>query len=92
MVPPDSTALDAPCPTGALIPLPADDDTLVRAVEAPRYLGIAAQTLSRWRHEGIGPSYVKLGRLVFYRCRDLRHWIERQLRDTSDASRVSTSL
>ncbi|KAB2739467.1 helix-turn-helix domain-containing protein [Brucella anthropi] len=41
----------------------------------PRYIGISAQTLARWRHEGKGPVFVKIGRLVAYRVSDIRQWL-----------------
>ena len=70
-----------------LLPLPADDDALIRARDAPLYLGIAAQTLARWRHEGVGARYTKLGRLCFYRAGDLREWIRSRVRQhTIDAA------
>ncbi len=74
-------------PATGLLPLPADDDALIRARDAPRYLGIAAQTLARWRHEGVGARYTKLGRLCFYRAGDLREWIRSRVRqNTIDAA------
>ncbi len=64
----------------ALLPLPADDDALIRGRDVSRYTGIAAQTHTRWRHEGVGPKFVRLGRRVFYRAGDLREWIRGQVR------------
>ena len=55
--------------------LPPSDDTLIRASDMPSYVGIARQTLARWRHEGSGPRFVKLGGLIFYRAGDVRAWI-----------------
>ena len=46
----------------ALLPLPDDDDTLIRRADLPRYLPIAAQTAARWAVEGQGPKFVKIGR------------------------------
>lgn len=64
--------------------IPDQNDTLIPSHQAPRYLGIARQTLARWRCEGGGPRFVKLGRLVFYRAGDLRAWIiERTCTSTS---------
>ena len=40
-----------------------------------RVLG-AVQTLNRWRHEGIGPPYLKFGSRVLYSGRDLLAWLE----------------
>ena len=73
----------APESIETLIPLPTGDDTLIRASAVPRYIGLAAQTLARWRHEGIGPRYVKIGRLVAYRAGELRRWIKEQERQNT---------
>ncbi len=60
----------------ALLPLPEDDDALIRRADLPRYLPIAAQTAARWAVEGQGPKFVKIGRrLVAYRAGDLREWL-----------------
>lgn len=66
-----------------LRPLPADGGTLIAASLTPLYLGLAGQTLARWRHEGIGPKFVRLGRRVFYRTSDLRSWIDSQVRQNT---------
>jgi len=63
--------------------LPDDDDQLIHASEAGSYLGLATQTLARWRHEKIGPKYLKLGRRVYYRAGDLRVWIKSRVRETA---------
>ncbi|RMX61915.1 putative transcriptional regulator [Roseibium alexandrii DFL-11] len=61
----------------ALLPLPSDDDTLIRRADVQAYLGIAPQTLARWAHEGQGPRFIKMGsKLVAYRAGDLRRWLE----------------
>ncbi|AWM86101.1 excisionase [Microvirga sp. 17 mud 1-3] len=41
----------------------------------PGYVGIAVQTLARWRHEGQGPRFLKIGRQVAYRAGDVRKWL-----------------
>ncbi len=69
--------------TPGLLSLPADPDDLIRASEVPRYVGIAQQTLNRWRHEGRPPRFVRLGRRVFYRSGDLREWIRSQIRNNT---------
>jgi predicted DNA-binding transcriptional regulator AlpA len=63
--------------------LPADPDTLIRASDVPEYVGIAKQTLNRWRHQGDPPRFVRLGRRVFYRAGDLREWIRGQVRENT---------
>ena len=67
-----------------LIPLPEDDDTLIRRSDLPQYLPIASQTLARWAVEGQGPRFIKLGRrLVAYRAGDLREWLQSQSRQNT---------
>lgn len=70
-----------------LIPLPSDDDTLIRRADLPRYLGISNQTLARWAHEGQGPEFIKLGgKLVAYRTGDLRSWLKSNRRSSTSAA------
>jgi len=71
-----------PTNESSLRPLP-EDAALIRSKDVPSYIGVAAQTLARWRHEGSGPMFVKLGRLVFYRAADLRTWITAQCRQNT---------
>ena len=60
----------------ALLPLPEDDDALIRRADLPRYLPVAAQTLASWAVEGQGPRFIKVGRrIVAYRAGDLREWL-----------------
>jgi predicted DNA-binding transcriptional regulator AlpA len=47
---------------------------------AAAYLGIAKQTLAKWRVEGRGPPYLKLGGAVRYAAADLNAWIQVQRR------------
>lgn len=68
-----------------LLPLPLDDDVLIRARDVSSYTDIAQQTHTRWRHEGVGPKFVRLGRRVFYRSGDLRAWIRGQVRQNTIA-------
>ena len=66
---------------GFLLPLPEDDDALIRRVDLPRYIPVASQTLARWAVEGQGPRFIKVGRrLVAYRAGDLREWLQSQAR------------
>jgi hypothetical protein len=60
---------------------------------ASKYIGgsqspISTRTLQRWRLEGVGPTYVKLGRLVRYRQFDLDSFLEERTR-TSTAMNYS---
>jgi predicted DNA-binding transcriptional regulator AlpA len=67
-----------------LLPLPQDEDTLIRRSDLPRYLPIASQTLARWAVEGQGPRFIKIGRrLVAYRAGDLKDWLQGQVRSNT---------
>lgn len=50
---------------------------LIPAEEFAAAIPLAEQTLATWRSAGEGPSYVKLGKTVFYRRADLKEWIAR---------------
>lgn len=65
-----------------LSPLP-DGDTLLSTEALSQCIGIAPQTLTRWRHEGQGPEYFKLGHRVFYKASTARQWIEAQRRSNT---------
>ncbi len=52
-----------------------DELDLISPVELARALGLAEQTLATWRSDKTGPAFVKLGKSVFYRREDLKHWI-----------------
>ena len=66
-----------------LIALPDTDETLIRASKISGYTGIARQTHARWRHEGAGPMFVRLGRRIFYRAGDVRAWINKRVRQNT---------
>lgn len=43
---------------------------------AAEYLGLSAVTLKRWRSQGKGPSFIRLGeKIVKYRQTDLDRWL-----------------
>ncbi len=66
-----------------LTALPDNDETLIRASKISGYTGIARQTHARWRHEGAGPMFVRLGRRMFYRAGDVRAWINERVRQNT---------
>jgi hypothetical protein len=43
--------------------------------EAAHYIGRKPQTLHGWRGTGFGPKYVKQGRMIGYRVKDLDEWL-----------------
>lgn len=61
-------------------------NTLLRQGEAARLLTVSPRTLERWRLEGTGPKFLKLGRRVVYRASDMADWIAaRERHSTSEA-------
>lgn len=60
----------------------------LRASEAAEFLGVATQTLARWRVEGGKVPFVRLGRAVAYDICDLRAFAESTKRlSTTDTVR-----
>ena len=43
--------------------------------EAAEYTRCHPVTLRKWRVDGTGPVFIKMGRRVLYRQRDLDHWL-----------------
>jgi hypothetical protein len=56
---------------------------LLRPTEAARALGLHPQTLANLRHEGRGPSFVKLGAAVRYDAEALRLYCEENTKTTT---------
>ena len=50
-------------------------ETLLDSAEAAQYLGVCKQTLEKWRRLGRGPAYVRYGRKVRYRLKDLNVYV-----------------
>lgn len=55
---------------------PIDPDALIAEVQAADFLRISIRTLQAWRCQGAGPAFVRVGRAIRYRRRDLLAWIE----------------
>jgi len=63
-----------------------EDDRLLRPRDAAAMLGLAEPTLRAWRCQGRGPQYVRIGRNIFYRRRDLIAFVCARLHDPTKAS------
>ena len=58
---------------------------LLTVDQAAIYLGLARSTLNKWRCQGEGPSFIKMGRAVRYRTVDLEGYLEKSASNsTSD--------
>ncbi len=75
--PPPSVKLEPP-PRKSLGALPSE---VVRPAEAAMVLSVSLSLLKKWRAEGAGPRFVRLGgRAIGYRRADLSDWIVAQIR------------
>ncbi len=45
------------------------------------------RTMARWRSQGVGPKFIKIGRRVCYRDSDLEAWLDRQTRTSTAQNR-----
>lgn len=54
---------------------------------ASEYLQISVATLARWRCEGKGPTYIKIGRSVFYTDEALEAFVEASHRSSTRATK-----
>ena len=53
-----------------------DPDALLGESETAKMLSVSTRTLQAWRLKGGGPMFVRCGRAVRYRRRDLISWID----------------
>jgi hypothetical protein len=52
---------------------------LLPADETATLLHVSVKTLERWRIEGTGPQFCRVGRKPMYRAIDLMAWIQSRL-------------
>jgi hypothetical protein len=57
-------------------PTEAECDALLGEVQAARLLNLSVRTLQAWRTKRCGPAFVRAGRAIRYRKRDLYMWID----------------
>ncbi len=50
-------------------------ESLIRPTDLAELLGVPVATLANWRCAGKGPPFLKVGRYVRYRPRDVERWI-----------------
>tara|TARA_R110001583_G_scaffold100858_1_gene247116 strand:+ start:2272 stop:2499 length:228 start_codon:yes stop_codon:yes gene_type:complete len=60
---------------------PSTKKRLLKTAEAAHLLGLVPGTLINWRSKGLGPDYVKLGRVVRYRVESLNDYVEKKEKD-----------
>lgn len=62
-----------------------EQQVLLTDREASQYLSISKSWLRQSRIKGIGPNFIKIGRSVRYRIKDLESWVEQQVRKNTIA-------
>ncbi len=68
-------------------PLPSDPDALLTEAQAGSFLNLSVRTLQAWRLRGGSPCYVKCGRAVRYRRRDLVDWMDANTMTSTSVSK-----
>ena len=69
----------------------AGDALWVSKYGAAARLGLSPRTLDRWRAEGTGPPWARLGGSARYRIGDLDAWAESQREPTNPHKNANTS-
>jgi excisionase family DNA binding protein len=62
-------------------------DPLLDPGEVSTLLGLPVATLANWRCAGKGPPFLRVGRHVRYRRRDVDRWIDAQVRHPEAVAR-----
>jgi hypothetical protein len=63
-------------------------DEYMRSPEMASHLRIGSGVPAKWRHFGFGPPYIKAGRTVLYRKRDVDEWAASLLRRSTSTTVV----
>jgi len=53
--------------------------------DAAHYVAYTPSALRKWRKKGSGPAYIRHGRSIRYRVRDLDDWLDGHRVETRDA-------
>jgi hypothetical protein len=60
-----------------------DPDRLLTPEELAVALKIKVNTLAKWRVQGSGPRFRRIGRLIRYGAKDSREWLDGQTRSST---------
>lgn len=63
-----------------------DSFALLEPADLATLIGVDDRTLATWRAQKRGPDFVKLGRAVFYRRKDVEAWMELNVTATDRAA------
>lgn len=65
----------------------SDTDALLTEVQAADLLRLSVRTLQAWRTRAFGPAFVRAGRAIRYRRRDLHTWVDVNTVSPGEAAR-----
>ena len=52
-------------------------DPLLKEAEAAKRVNVSISTFRRWRYEGIGPKFIRIGGILRYRQSDVDEFIQK---------------
>ena len=64
-----------------------DHDALLTEVQTADLLSLSVRTLQAWRTRAFGPAFVRAGRAIRYRRRDLFAWMDANTVSRGEAPR-----
>lgn len=63
---------------------------MLRPPRAAAFLGVSPRTLAKWRWEGVGPPFKRVGRAIVYSPDDLDAWLSsRTFTSTAEADHAA---
>ena len=63
--------------------------SLMTPAQTSKYLGLAENTLAKWRQQGKGPRWIQInGRCVRYDPIDVDLWVNSRKRQSTESQRV----
>ncbi len=65
------------------------DKKFINQIELSRRWGISHRTLERWRWQGTGPRFVKIGNRVVYDLKDIEAYEDAHLRSSTSDTGVA---
>ena len=67
-------------------------DKILNERETADFLNCSVAALRRWRQEGRGPSYYRVGKLIRYGSGDIEAYLESQRVETNQGEPVDASV
>src|SRR5579859_727307 len=67
-------------------------NSLLSPEELAHNLGISTATLATWRSRGHGPSYLKVGRVIWYPKTRVERWMESQTRELNGTEKSQRNM